>query len=128
MEHIAKGTRKIQHHMVDGIAGKGDWRRTQNKKTEGRVWMKLPKISTHAERQDSQIYESNTPEILARDKNGIKGKGKGEGNPCQGHQVNCKLLEQEQARGRREVASGQPSFPHRGRLPRCGAKEKTREP
>jgi hypothetical protein len=40
--------------------------------------MKPPKISTHAERQDNQIYESNTPEITARDKNGTKGKGQRE--------------------------------------------------
>jgi hypothetical protein len=38
--------------------------------------MKPPKINTHAEWQDNQIYESNTPEISARDKNGTKGKGR----------------------------------------------------
>jgi hypothetical protein len=38
--------------------------------------MKPPKINTHAERQKNQIYESNTPEIPARDKKGTKGKGR----------------------------------------------------
>jgi hypothetical protein len=77
--------------------------------------MKSPKISTHAERQDNQIYESNTLEILAKNKReGEARKGKGGGNPGQGHQVNCWLQEQEQARGKRGVASGQPSSPHRG--------------
>ena len=75
LEHIVGGTRKIQQQTVGSIAGRGDQRRTQNKKTSGRLWMKTPKISTHIEKQDSQIYESNTPEIPAKDKNGTKGKG-----------------------------------------------------
>jgi hypothetical protein len=40
--------------------------------------MKPPKIIIHAERQDSQIYESSTLEIPAKDKNGTKGKGRRE--------------------------------------------------
>ena len=72
--YIAWGTRKIQQQMVGGIAGGGDRRRTQNKKTKGRIWMKPPKISTHVERQDNQIYESHTPEIPSKDKNETKGK------------------------------------------------------
>jgi hypothetical protein len=41
--------------------------------------MKPSKINTHAERQDSQVYESNTLEITARDKTKQKGKGGMEG-------------------------------------------------
>jgi hypothetical protein len=76
LEHITRGTRKIKQQTVGSIAGEGDRQRVENKNTRGRAWMKPPKISTHAERQDSQIYESNTPKITARDKNGTKGKGR----------------------------------------------------
>ncbi|KAE7996419.1 hypothetical protein FH972_001146 [Carpinus fangiana] len=92
--------RKIQQQTVGDIAGGGDRRRTQTRKLGGRVWMKPPKITTPAERQDSQIYESNTPEIPTRDKKGTKKervarKGKRGGSPSQGHRVNCWLPEQE---------------------------------
>jgi hypothetical protein len=93
LEHITGSTRKIQQQTVNDKAGGGDQRKTQNKKTEGRILMKPPKISTHSERQDNQIYENITPthneeaekkrakkqpEIPARDKNETKGRGDGE--------------------------------------------------
>ena len=57
--------------VADGGQHNGMRRLAKNTKQEtwGRVWMKPLKISTYAERQDNQIYKSNTLEIPAKDKN-----------------------------------------------------------
>jgi hypothetical protein len=94
--------------------------------------MKSPKISTHAERQDNQIYESNTLEILAKNKReGEARKGKGGGNPGQG--TSGKLLaprartsEGEEGGSKRPTLL--PSLGGGGSLPGCGARKKMREP
>jgi hypothetical protein len=90
-------------------------------KTRGRVWMKPPKISTHAERQDNQIYESNTPKIPTRDKNGTKGKGqRGRGREEAARARDIRKIASSRSKnrrgGRRQQAANPPLTRGRGSL------------